>query len=564
MQQDIINNIAEICHQHGISKAVISPGSRNAPLTLAFARHPKIQCYSISDERSAAFIGMGMAQADNNTVVLICTSGSAALNYAPAVAEAFFQQIPLLILTADRPPEWIDQWDGQTIRQENIFGKHVKTTFNFPVDTSHKDAKWQSYRIVNEAIIASKAEIRGPVHINIPFREPFYPSKEFEWKYDQSVPVISYTAGARELEEFEKIKLLAEFNQSKKVAFLLGQKDYPDEFLQKVDQVAQSLNIPIYADVISNGHQLKNAINLPDSLCMPLVKVTDDQYVPDLLISFGKTIISKNLKIFLRNHVKKHWHVSEDFQFISDPFQILSKTIACSPKSFLSTLDIAAPKEESFLNLWKTENNKAADRTIEFLNNSSEFNEFSALGQILQHLKQPTNIHLANSMSVRYVNFMGISKLPVSKVWVNRGTSGIDGSNSTAMGHAIAYKNQHHILITGDVAFFYDRNAFWHKYSYSNLKIILLNNQGGSIFRMIPGPRDQPELEEFFETEQTLNATNLCHEFGIKHIEVTRFEQLSTSVEAFYNYPKAAILEIKSDSKVNQKIFEDFKTYIKQ
>jgi len=136
MQQNIINNIAEICYQQGIEKAIISPGSRNAPLTLAFVRHPKIDCYSISDERSASFIGMGMAQADRKPVALICTSGSASLNYAPAIAEAFFQEIPLVVITADRPPEWIDQWDGQTIRQENIYGRHVKKSFNVAVDLS--------------------------------------------------------------------------------------------------------------------------------------------------------------------------------------------------------------------------------------------------------------------------------------------------------------------------------------------------------------------------------------------------------------------------------------------
>lgn len=564
MQQEIINNIAEICYQHGIRKAIISPGSRNAPLTLAFARHAKIQCYSISDERSAAFVGLGMAQADKNTVVLICTSGSAALNYAPAVAEAFFQQVPLLILTADRPPEWIDQWDGQTIRQENIFGKHIKATFNFPVDNSHKDAKWQSYRIVNEAILASKQGTRGPVHINIPFREPFYPDKEFEWKYDENIPLISKKVGKKKLDKSDQHALREEFNQFGKVAFLLGQDDYSDNFLQKVKLLSHSLNIPVYADVISNGHSLTNAINLPDSLCMPLLKTADQQYVPDLLISFGKTIISKNLKLFLRGHVKKHWHVSEDLQFISDPYQILNQVIECDPLYFLEILDDANPKENSFLNLWKTNNEKIEKKTNDFLTGGSEFNEFSALALTLQAIKQHNHLHLANSLSVRYVNFIGVSKLPVLKVWVNRGTSGIDGSNSTAIGHAIANTKEQHILVTGDVAFFYDRNAFWHKYPYPNLKIILLNNQGGSIFRMIPGPREQAELQEFFETEQTLNATSLCHEFGINYFEVKNFNQLKNNLELFLKSEKAALLEIKSDSKVNQKIFEAFKTYIKQ
>ncbi|PTB90605.1 2-succinyl-5-enolpyruvyl-6-hydroxy-3-cyclohexene-1-carboxylic-acid synthase, partial [Marivirga lumbricoides] len=201
----------------------------------------------------AAFVALGMAQADKNPAAIICTSGSAALNYAPAIAEAFFQQIPLLILTADRPPEWIDQWDGQTIRQENIFGKHVKNSYNFPIDLSHKDAKWQAYRIINESILLSKVESKGPVHINIPFRKPFYPAKEFEWKYDPHIPIISQFSGIKELKADAKAQLLEKFSACNKVAFLLGQEDYNQDFLQKIDEISQKLNIPVYADVISNG-----------------------------------------------------------------------------------------------------------------------------------------------------------------------------------------------------------------------------------------------------------------------------------------------------------------------
>jgi 2-succinyl-5-enolpyruvyl-6-hydroxy-3-cyclohexene-1-carboxylate synthase len=172
-----VYNIAEICARHGITDVVLSPGSRSAPLTLAFARHPAFRgrVKVVPDERAAAFIGLGIAQATRRPVVLVCTSGTAGLNYAPAVAEAFFQQIPLLVLTADRPPEWIDQLDGQTIRQRNLYGAHAKGAFDFPADTSHPDAKWHSERIINEAINLTQAAPAGPVQVNVPLREPFYP-----------------------------------------------------------------------------------------------------------------------------------------------------------------------------------------------------------------------------------------------------------------------------------------------------------------------------------------------------------------------------------------------------
>ena len=209
-----VYNIAEICARHGITDVVLSPGSRSAPLTLAFARHPAFagRVRVVPDERAAAFIALGMAQATRRPVVLVCTSGSAGLNYAPAVAEAFFQQIPLLILTADRPPEWIDQLDGQTIRQQDLYGRHAKGTFDFPVDTTHPDAKWFSERIINEAINLSQAAPAGPVQVNVPLREPFYPKAGEEMKYEQDVSIFSERAatnmsfGLGDAEFYQEIK----------------------------------------------------------------------------------------------------------------------------------------------------------------------------------------------------------------------------------------------------------------------------------------------------------------------------------------------------------------------
>ncbi|MBC8082789.1 MAG: 2-succinyl-5-enolpyruvyl-6-hydroxy-3-cyclohexene-1-carboxylic-acid synthase, partial [Hymenobacter sp.] len=184
-----IHNIAEICARHGITDVVLSPGSRSAPLTLAFARHPALTVRVVPDERAAAFIALGMAQAQRRVVVLVCTSGTAGLNYAPAVAEAYFQQIPLVIFTADRPPEWIDQLDGQTVRQHNLYGAHAKGAFEFPVDTSHADAKWHSARLINEAINLAQAAPAGPVQVNVPLREPFYPKAGEEIRYEQDVKI---------------------------------------------------------------------------------------------------------------------------------------------------------------------------------------------------------------------------------------------------------------------------------------------------------------------------------------------------------------------------------------
>jgi 2-succinyl-5-enolpyruvyl-6-hydroxy-3-cyclohexene-1-carboxylate synthase len=262
--------------------------------------------------------------------------------------------------------------------------------------------------------------------------------------------------------------------------------------------------------------------------------------------------------MFLRKNVKTQWHVRSYHAFISDPFQALSKQIEAEPISFLQNLNKSSSGE--FLKLWQDKNTEAETKTVHFLSSQS-FSEFSALHELLQKLPESSHLHLANSLSVRYANFIGIKNKDI-QVWANRGTSGIDGSTSTAVGHAITEKDKNHFLITGDVAFFYDRNAFWHKYPYPNLKIILLNNQGGSIFRMIKGPNQQAELEEFFETEQRLDAKILCSEFGIAHFSAHNSESFETIKDKFLKYPQSAIIEIKTDAKINQTIFEDFKNQL--
>ena len=556
MSQIHINTIADLCAKHGIRKAIISPGSRNAPLIIAFNRHPKIECFSISDERSAAFIALGMAQGSQQTVAIICTSGSAALNYAPAVAEAYFQEVPLLVITADRPPEWIDQWDGQTIRQKGIYGQHIKASYHLPVVSQEEDS-WQAYRKVNEACIQASTGLKGPVHINIPFREPFYPAADEKWAVDQSAAFIEHISSAFSLGKEELIRLRSEFASYEKVAFLLGQQDYPQAFLDNLDDVSQKLQIPVYADIISNGHSLKNAIRFTDSIGIQLQQQVGTAYVPDLVISFGRSIISKQLKLFLRKNKVAQWHIDSYKNSIADPFSSLQKLIQTEPSNFLEEIQTTKPKANSFLDSWTTAEKEVKELSHNFLKAQAEFNEFSALYALMQHIPDGSQLHLANSLSVRYINFIGSEK--ADKVWCNRGTSGIDGSNSTAMGHAVIHKDQQHILITGDVAFFYDRNAFWHKYPYDNLKVVLINNHGGSIFKMIKGPKEQQELEDFFVTEQRSNASHLCAEFGIEYTQVNEQKDLTPAIQAWLSDTGCSLLEIQTNSEVNQRIFESFK-----
>ncbi len=558
MSLEPILNIAEICAQKNIEHVILSPGSRCAPLTLAFARHPKINARTISDERSAAFIALGMAQQTKQTVAIICTSGSATYNYAPAVAEAYFQHIPLLILTADRPPEWIDQLDGQTIRQEGIYGNHVKKSYSLPVDTTHPDAQWQVTRIINEAINISQEFPPGPVHVNIPFREPFYPEKGEKIEYDKDVKIIALEKATYVLDEKVEAQLKDVLDDSRKILIVVGQQDSNVSLLKEVNDFSTRNSIPVIADVISNFQQTENAIIHQDVF----LAYADKSLAPDLLITFGKSVISKQLKIYLRkNKAKQHWHIQEAGD-VADTFQSLTRIIRTTPEVFFQGIKNLSNTDEhqtNYLTWWKEKNDKY-EVAISKLFDNQEFGEFEAVKWALENLPKISNLHLANSMSVRYANYIGLKGKAIN-IYCNRGTSGIDGCTSTALGFALE-TDEITTLITGDMAFFYDRNAFWNKYIPSNLRVIILNNQGGGIFGLIDGPSQQPELAEYFVTEQRLTAENLAKDHDeIDYFKCDGRELLQSHLKDFFKEgDKAKILEIATDKLINKRIFTMFKS----
>lgn len=553
--QPILDLVA-ICAKKGIEHAILSPGSRCAPLTLAFARHPDIHARTISDERSAAFIALGMAQQLRQPVALVCTSGSAALNYYPGIAEAFFQQIPMLILTADRPPEWIDQWDGQTIYQLEVFGKHVKRSFELPNSFDHAEQIWHAGRIVNEAINLSRQFPAGPVHINIPLREPFYPADGESFEFPALPREFTTVSSQTYLSEESLKHIKNRLGEVRRILIVPGQQKPNPQIQSLLDSLAKNKKAVVITDTISNL-QGENTISLHDHWLGN--ESLHDGLQPDLVISFGKSVISKSLKQFLRKSQASHWHIQSDGQS-RDTYQHLTRILACSPTGFLHWLNEHLPvQDEKFFSTWMGLE-KAVQETLPAAFSGLEFGEYPALHFILKKIPTSSKIHLANSMAVRYVNFLGKR---TQEIYCNRGTSGIDGSNSTAVGCALTTKEPV-TLITGDMAFFYDRNAFWHNYGTPNLRIILLNNHAGGIFRLIDGPAKQPELEEFFETKQKLNASHLASEFGFDYQLAKNQEDLEKALKSFYEPSlKAKILEIETSSPQNAEILKQVKEKVK-
>jgi 2-succinyl-5-enolpyruvyl-6-hydroxy-3-cyclohexene-1-carboxylate synthase len=561
-----IYDIAEICAQQGITNTVLCPGSRCAPLTLAFARHPVITCYTFSDERSAAFIALGMAQQTQKPVSLVCTSGSAAYNFAPAIAEAFFQQIPLLIFTADRPAEWIDQWDGQTIRQHQLYGSHVKKSYQLPQDDPHRDAVWHSHRIISEAINVSKAFPAGPVHINVPLREPLYPAAGEVITFSKNIRIIKSTSSQAILTREQREELQKKLRQYSKIMVVAGQQDHDAQLAKRVDDFCARYQAVLMADIISNLHGLQDTIRHADVYLGQCPDVVKETLAPQLLITFGKSVISKNLKLFLRTYKpQEHWHL-QPHAVAADTFQSLTQVITVSPGSFFESMAEGSKpgQPDTFRKAWQAEEKKTV-RSMRKHFKASPFSEFKVIQELMDGLPAGCNLHLSNSMAVRYANFIGL-KASQKKITVfaNRGTSGIDGCTSTAAGHVLS-GNKPTILLTGDMAFFYDRNAFWHNYPLPDFHVVVINNQGGVIFNLIDGPSALPEKDALFVTQQKLAARNLADEYGFEYFKMDSLKNISSILQKFFTFNgKTRILEIVSDQESAKKHFEIFKQTIKK
>ena len=552
-----ILDIVAVCAAKGIQKAVISPGSRSAALTIAFEKHPDIEVIMVPDERSAGFIALGLAQQLKVPTVLVCTSGSAVLNYYPAVSEAYYQEIPLLILSADRPSEWIDQYDGQTIRQKEVFGSHVKRSFEMPVNPDKNEELWHANRLINEAINECLENPAGPIHINIPIREPFYPS-DYESLLFKEPRVIARIDHDHSLSKDSFKGLTDLWNQAERPIVIIGHLD-PNPILTKaLNDFKEKTGVTVINDVIGNQHQINGAIIHHDAFLNPSNPAIEG-LKPDLVISIGKSLISKNLKLFLRdNPAKHHWHIHESSR-LNDSLQNLTHQINCAASSFFDGFNEGDLKniEGSYAKAWVTEDQKANHWLVQHTAGSNT--EFAGYKQVIKRLPDGSELQLANSMAVRYANIIGLESTRNISVFSNRGTSGIDGSNGTAVGSALASKRTV-TLLTGDMAFLYDRNAFWHPKQLKNLRIVVFNNAGGGIFRMIPGPTDQPAYENIFETKHTLNAKSTANEFNMHYQAAFEIESFKKALENFFEPSnQCKVLEYFTDAAGNTESFNAFK-----
>ena len=536
----LAQSIIEICRAKGIQNIIISPGSRNAPLTIGFASHPDFTCYSIADERCAAFFALGIAQQINKPVAVVCTSGSALLNYYPAFAEAFYSQIPFIVISADRPQNKIDIGDGQTIRQENVFANHSLFNANLTEDASDDNDF-----LINEAINTAFAKF-GPVHINAPFEEPLY----------ETTPELSVSPKITTsiTEKFIVGESLTEFantwNSSKKKLILVG-VNQPNSVEQKfLDKLANDSSVVVMIETTSNLHHPK-FINTIDTIITPFTNDDFLEFQPDILVTFGGMIVSKRIKAFLRKYKpQQHWHIDELRAY--DTFGCLTKHFQVKPNLFFQSFFALTETIDSNYNQYaQTIKAIRQDKSLEYLA-KIPFTDFKVFEKILPFLQKNSQLQISNSSAIRYAQLFDID--PTIEVFSNRGTSGIDGSTSTAIGASVGTDKQT-TLITGDIGFLYDSNALWNNYIPKNFKIILLNNGGGGIFRILPGHDETLVFNTFFETSHCLTAEHLAKMYGFEYVTASNETTLEKALELiFVQNEKPVLLEVFTPTLENDKV----------
>ncbi len=495
---------------HGITHIVLSPGSRNSPLTHSFATDRDFTCYSIVDERSAGFFALGVIQATGKPAAVCCTSGTAALNLGPAVAEAFYQQLPLLAITADRPTAWIGQMDGQTIPQAGLFREITRCSVQLP-QTADEEEEWYCNRLVNEAILSLDNTVKGPAHINIPLGEPL-----FGFNRETLPPVRVIRQSTPEYAIRKEDRYDQRFAGYSRRMVIVGQLPPDNGLAALLDQLRESAGAVVLAEQLSNI-PVKGTSSF-DTLLYAASEKELAELTPELVITLGGHIVSKRLKQFLRStHIREHWHISPNGE-VTDTFQQVTDIIRSDHKTFLDYLAKVPPNPETsdFRDLWE----KACVSVTE---PDVAFSDLYAVGALMQALPEDISLHSGNSNSIRLAQLFDIP--PSVRVFCNRGTNGIEGSLSTAVGYAAA-SGKPTFLVIGDLSFFYDMNGLWNNYRNPNLRILLNNTGGGEIFGMLPGLNQSEALHEYIAAAHTTEAKAWAEQQGFLYLSARNTEEL--------------------------------------
>lgn len=559
-----INILTSLLIAHGVKNAVVCPGSRNAAIVNNLNECDNIKCYPVTDERSAGFYALGIAQATDSPVVICVTSGTALLNLAPAVAEAFYQKQRIIVISADRPQEWIDQLDGQTLPQVEALGRFVKTCVTLP-EPKNDTEEWYCNRLVNEALLESCRDGGGPVHINVPISEPL-----FDFTLDK-LPLQRKVSCINAVSDVDTIcrEMVSNFFEARKPMVVIGQMHY----ISSADSLINAIRN--YAVVINERlSPFDNNVPFDEIL---YDKDTDNELMPDFILYLGGTLVSKRIKKFLRK-VKdvECWSVSEDGN-IHDIFMNMNGVIHGNPYDVLAALNESIGKKDSaddvdafdlltdspqaYYKRWQMLTDTVlSTRDENFVPDYSEMMAVREFEQQVQDMDYDFQVHYANSMAVRLGNVYADHY-----IYVNRGVNGIDGSISTAAGYSLASEDMV-FCVTGDLSFFYDQNALWNKNIGANFRILLLNNNCGGIFSQLDGLKDSAAFDSMVTGSHRTSAHGMCDENDIGYLCAHNADELHDKMIVFLTAgtKRPLLLEVFTDPDNDAKVYHDYYETIKK
>ncbi len=525
--------LVELLKQHGVREAVISPGSRCTPLVIAISRCVEINSTVVIDERSAAFIALGKASASTNPVVLVCTSGTAVLNYAPAVAEAFYRHVPLIIVSADRPLEWIDQDDSQTLRQFEALDKFVKRSYDIPDLCIGQQQQWYANRLINDALTMCVASQPGPVHINMQFDNPLNATREFEQTHWNSRTITAYTPLHR-LSETEIWELAQTVCSSPKVMIIGGFHRPDTRLLKSLENISLNHgNVTVLCETVANMPS-PNFIHDIDATLSVLTAENIKQMRPDIVITFGGAIVSRMVKKFIREaDFCSHWHIG-DTDITVDCFLHLERHIRMSASGFFTQLEAALSNlpttDSDYACKWATISAESKLLHNAFLT-TAPWTTLTATNYIFKNIPAGWALQLSNGTSIRYAQLFPAKQ--VSRSDCNRGVSGIDGCTSTAIG-ASTVSATTTLLITGDMSAIYDMGAFAAPCISPKFKVIVLCNGGGEIFRFIDSTRCLPQLDRSIAVaDRDYPIDKIASTFGFDIYYATSMDELQQQFSEF-------------------------------
>lgn len=532
MDNPVISELIALLQAHGVRDVVLCPGSRNAPLVHVLSHYLSgATCHSIIDERSAGFYALGLALATHRAVVVCCTSGTAVANLHPAVAEAYYQGVPLVVLSADRPERWIGQWAGQTLPQPGLFGSLVREAVQLPEPHTDEE-RWYCNRLINEALLAALAPLPGPVQINVPISDPsvsLLPPTPAEPSNSRPIGMQP----GRHIKQLcpcgvdaQAVKpLLERLATFERKMILVGQEPWRAGSSARA-AFPQSLR----EQFLCIGESLSNrsvTICSLDALLESLSEADRRALQPDLLITLGGHIVSNKIKQYLRNYPPREtWHLSPDPSVV-DLFCSLTELITAPVEPFLETLaqGLAGHASSPYALQWR-------ERIDRLPSPTPRYSSLAVVENLLSHLpEEPCVLHLANSSSVRYAELFRKPRQLLTLC--NRGSSGIEGSLSTALGFARQRAEERHFIVIGDLSFFYDLNALGLPEVGSNVRVLLLNNQRGSIFQSLPTLEMDPLSQRYITAEHQLRAQGWVESCGWEYLSVHEASELEETMAYF-------------------------------